>query len=102
MIRRHSRARRTETRCPYTSLIRAVGEFGEDGWQDHWQALRDNDVEGAAGWEEAYYGSFSGAAGSPGDRPIVVSYASSPAAEVIFAEEPLEADRQRTRLNSSP
>jgi thiamine transport system substrate-binding protein len=69
-------------------LLATVAEFGEDGWQDHWQALRDNDVEVAAGWEEAYYGSFSGAAGSPGDRPIVVSYASSPPAEVIFAEEP--------------
>lgn len=71
-------------------LLATVAEFGEDGWQDHWRALRGNDVEVAAGWEEAYYGSFSGAAGSPGDRPIVVSYASSPPAEVIFAEEPLE------------
>lgn len=69
-------------------LLATVAEFGEDGWQDHWRALRDNDVEVAAGWEEAYYGSFSGAAGSPGDRPMVVSYASSPPAEVIFAEEP--------------
>ncbi|HSP04900.1 MAG TPA: thiamine ABC transporter substrate-binding protein [Acidimicrobiales bacterium] len=71
-------------------LLATVAEFGEDGWQDHWRALRANDVEVAAGWEEAYYGSFSGAAGSPGDRPIVVSYASSPPAEVIFAEEPLD------------
>lgn len=71
-------------------LLATVAEFGEDGWQDHWRDLRDNDVEVAAGWSEAYYGSFSGAAGSPGDRPIVVSYASSPPAEVIFAEEPLD------------
>lgn len=71
-------------------LLATIAEFGEDGWQDHWRALRANDVEVAAGWEEAYYGSFSGAAGSPGDRPIVVSYASSPPAEVIFAEEPLD------------
>jgi thiamine transport system substrate-binding protein len=70
-------------------LLATIAEFGEDGWQDHWQALRANDVEVAAGWEEAYYTSFSGAAGSPGDRPIVVSYASSPPAEVLFAEEPL-------------
>lgn len=71
-------------------LLATVAEFGEAGWQDHWRALRTNDVEVAAGWEEAYHGSFSGAAGSPGDRPIVVSYASSPPAEVIFAEEPLD------------
>ncbi|HEX4901333.1 MAG TPA: thiamine ABC transporter substrate-binding protein [Acidimicrobiales bacterium] len=71
-------------------LLATVAEFGEDGWQEHWRTLRENDVEVAAGWEEAYYGSFSGSAGSSGDRPIVVSYASSPPAEVIFAEEPLD------------
>ena len=42
------------------------------------------------GWEEAYTQQFSGAAGSPGKRPIVVSYATSPAAEVIFASKPLD------------
>ncbi len=44
------------------------------------------------GWEDAYYARFSGAAGSKGKRPIVVSYASSPPAEVIFRDpRPLEA-----------
>jgi thiamine transport system substrate-binding protein len=44
------------------------------------------------GWEEAYTARFSGAAGSPGKRPLVVSYASSPPAEVIFREpQPAEA-----------
>ena len=38
------------------------------------------------GWEEAYTARFSGAAGSKGKRPIVVSYASSPPAEVIFRD----------------
>lgn len=71
-------------------LLATVAEYGEDGWQDWWRQLAGNDVEVAAGWEEAYYGSFSGAAGSDGERPVVVSYASSPPAEVIFAEEPLE------------
>jgi len=70
-------------------LLATIAEAGEDGWQDLWRSLRANDVEVAAGWEEAYYSSFSGAAGSPGDRPIVVSYASSPPAEVVFAEEEL-------------
>jgi thiamine transport system substrate-binding protein len=71
-------------------LLATIEEFGTDGWQDYWRGLVDNDVEVTAGWEEAYYGSFSGSAGSSGDRPIVVSYASSPPAEVVFAEEPLE------------
>ena len=47
-----------------------------------------------AGWEEAYYGSFSGGSGE-GDRPIVISYASSPAAEVVFGSDP-EADEAPT------
>ncbi|MDZ7675088.1 MAG: thiamine ABC transporter substrate-binding protein [Acidimicrobiales bacterium] len=68
-------------------LLATIDEFGQDGWQQYWEDLAANDVEVTAGWEEAYYGSFSGAADSDGDRPIVVSYASSPPAEVIFAEE---------------
>jgi thiamine transport system substrate-binding protein len=40
------------------------------------------------GWEAAYTAEFSGASGSKGKRPIVVSYATSPAAEVIFAGKP--------------
>lgn len=71
-------------------LLATVAAYGEDGWQEYWEALDANGVEVTSGWEEAYYGSFSGSAGSTGDRPIVVSYASSPPAEVIFAEEPVD------------
>ena len=53
-------------------------------WRDYWRDLRENDVLVVDGWEEAYTVRFSGAAGSKGTRPIVVSYASSPPAEVIF------------------
>jgi thiamine transport system substrate-binding protein len=70
-------------------LLATVDRYGEDGWQGWWAALVDNDVLVTAGWEDAYYGSFSGGAGE-GDRPIVVSYASSPPAEVVFAEPPPE------------
>ena len=49
----------------------------------------ENDVAVTAGWDEAYYSSFSGGSGE-GDRPLVVSYASSPPAEVIFSEEPVD------------
>jgi thiamine transport system substrate-binding protein len=69
-------------------LLATVAYFGEDGWADYWTALRDNEVTVASGWEEAYYGHFSGGAGSEGDRPIVVSYAASPAAEVIYGPDP--------------
>lgn len=69
-------------------LLATIAEFGEDGYLDFWSELRANDVLVTNGWEEAYYGSFSVA--SDGERPLVVSYASSPPAEVIFADPPVE------------
>ena len=65
-------------------LLATIATFG-DRWETYWRGLRANGVVAVDGWEEAYTQQFSGAAGSPGKRPIVVSYASSPAAEVIFA-----------------
>ena len=65
-------------------LLATVARFGDGGWQQYWRRLRENDVLVVDGWEEAYTARFSGAAGSGGNRPIVVSYASSPPAEVIF------------------
>ena len=69
-------------------LLATVATFG-DRWEGYWRGLRANGVRVVDGWEEAYTQQFSGAAGSPGKRPIVVSYATSPAAEVIFASKPL-------------
>lgn len=66
-------------------MMATIAEFG-DGWTDYWAALRDNGVEVVDGWTEAYYGSFTRAGG---DRPLVVSYASSPPFEVLFADPPL-------------
>ncbi len=66
-------------------LLATVATFGDPGWETYWRGLRANGVLAVDGWEEAYTQQFSGAAGSPGKRPIVVSYATSPAAEVIYA-----------------
>jgi len=74
----------------FAFLLATVAEFGEDGWRDYWKALRDNDVRVTSGWTEAYYTEFSGSSGQ-GSRPIVVSYGSSPPAEVLFAEPPVTA-----------
>ena len=71
-------------------LLATVARYGETGWQTYWRQLRDNGVLVVDGWEEAYTARFSGAAGSKGTRPIVVSYATSPAAEVMFATKPLK------------
>lgn len=69
-------------------LLATIGRFGEDGYLDYWQGLVDNDVKVVNDWETAYYTEFSRWGG---ERPIVVSYASSPPVEMIFAEEPMDA-----------
>jgi thiamine transport system substrate-binding protein len=68
--------------------IDRFGETGEYTYLDYWADLRANDVLVAEGWEDAYWGHFTYA--SEGDRPIVVSYASSPPVEVYFAEDTFE------------
>ena len=68
-------------------LLATVAQFGEDGWQQYWTDLRANGVEVVDSWTTAYYERFSGSSGD-GPRPLVVSYASSPPAEVIFADPP--------------
>jgi thiamine transport system substrate-binding protein len=69
-------------------LLSTIDVFGENGaypWQSYWRDLVANDVQIIPGWEQAYYGEFSGGSGE-GDRPIVVSYATSPVAEVYFGD----------------
>jgi len=56
-------------------------------FNDFWKAMRANEVKVAPDWEAAYYTDFSGSSGK-GSRPLVVSYASSPPAEVFFAKTP--------------
>ena len=68
-------------------MLATIGHFGEDGWLDYWRGLVENDVLVVNDWETAYYSEFSQWGGT---RPVVVSYGSSPPAEVIFAEEPIE------------
>jgi thiamine transport system substrate-binding protein len=76
-------------------LLGSVAKYGDGGWQDYWKKLRANGVKVVDGWEQAYNTDFSGSAGgkkAKGDRPLVVSYASSPPAEVIYADpKPTEA-----------
>lgn len=69
-------------------LAATVSHFG-DAFPDYWRALKENEVVVVDGWETAYYTNFSGSSGH-GPQPMVVSYASSPAAEVVFAETPVD------------
>jgi thiamine transport system substrate-binding protein len=57
-------------------LIATIGTYGDE-WKDYWEKLVDNGVKIDAGWEDAYTVDFT-AGGGGGDRPIVVSYSSSP------------------------
>ncbi|MFI6947867.1 thiamine ABC transporter substrate binding subunit [Streptomyces sp. NPDC050422] len=70
-------------------LLGTVATYGEDGYQDYWKKLKSNGVKVVDGWEQAYNEEFSGSAGgkkAKGDRPLVVSYASSPPVEVLYAD----------------
>jgi thiamine transport system substrate-binding protein len=70
-------------------LLGSAAKYGDGGWQGYWKKLKANGVKVVDGWEQAYNEEFSGSAGgkkAKADRPLVVSYASSPPAEVIYAD----------------
>ncbi|MFE2098459.1 thiamine ABC transporter substrate-binding protein [Streptomyces sp. PTD9-10] len=70
-------------------LLGSAAQYGDDGWQGYWKKLKANGVKVVDGWEQAYRQEFSGSSEgrkAGGDRPLVVSYASSPPAEVIYAK----------------
>ncbi|MGA4846440.1 thiamine ABC transporter substrate-binding protein [Streptomyces sp. G5(2025)] len=76
-------------------LLGTAAKYGDKGWESYWKKLKANGVKVVDGWEQAYNEEFSGSAGgkkAKGDRPLVVSYASSPPVEVLYGEpQPKEA-----------
>jgi thiamine transport system substrate-binding protein len=66
-------------------LLATINHFGEEGYLDFWQGLRANDVLITNGWSEAYFDHFTVGSGGSGDRPLVVSYTTSPPADVLYA-----------------
>jgi thiamine transport system substrate-binding protein len=68
-------------------LLATIEEYGEEGWLDFWADLKEGGVNVAPDWDTAYYADFTRYGGN---SPLVVSYASSPPAEVVFATEPVE------------
>ena len=67
-------------------LLATIARYGDD-WKDYWTSLRENGVKVAGSWTDAYTGDFTAGGGS-GDRPLVVSYATSPPAEIVYAADP--------------
>jgi thiamine transport system substrate-binding protein len=64
-------------------LLATIGALGEEKAFAWWARMRANGLKVAKGWSEAYYTEFSHSGGA---QPLVVSYASSPAAELFYSK----------------
>jgi thiamine transport system substrate-binding protein len=80
-------------------LLATIARYGEDGWQDYWEQLRDNDVLVVDDWTNAFEGQFS-QGGGDGTYPLVVSYASSPPVAVYFSKPTPKTSPIGTMLDS--
>ena len=69
-------------------MLANIGGLGEESAFKWWTAMRQNGVKITKGWSEAYYTEFTLNGGS---RPIIVGYATSPAAEVFYSEGKLKS-----------
>jgi thiamine transport system substrate-binding protein len=69
-------------------LLTTIGHFGADKYLDYWRGLVSNNVLVVNDWNTAFYTDYSRYGG---DRPIVVSYSSDPAFEVIGSKTPITA-----------
>ena len=65
-------------------MLATIAGLGEPAAFEWWAQMRANGVKVVKGWSEAYYTEFTR---NGGTRPIVVSYATSPAAEVFYSKE---------------
>ena len=68
----------------YAFLLATIGQMGEEAAFDWWAKMRANGLKVAKGWGEAYYTEFSR---NGGHYPLVVSYSTSPAAELFYAKD---------------
>jgi thiamine transport system substrate-binding protein len=69
-------------------LLATVAKYGENGYLDYWRALKANGVKVDDGWDQAYNNDFTLGSGGTGTRTVVVSYATSPPADVVYAAPP--------------
>ncbi len=70
-------------------LLATVSTLGEEHYMEYWTKLKANGLVVVNDWETAYYTNFSASSGK-GQQPMVVSYGTSPAAEVVYAAEPID------------
>ncbi len=81
----------------FAFLLATIATFGEDGWEDYWTDLAAGGVTVTSGWSDAYYGEF---VSGGGPKTIVTSYATSPVAEVLFADPPIDTAPTSVILDS--
>ena len=79
----------------YAFLLATISGLGEEGAFAWWAQMRGNGLKVVKGWSEAYYTDF---ARNKGAYPLVVSYATSPAAEVFYSKEKI-AESPTASLN---
>ena len=68
----------------YAFLLATVAGLGEEKAFEWWAKMRANGLKVTKGWSEAYNTDFSR---NGGKYPVVVSYATSPAAEVFYSKD---------------
>jgi len=69
-------------------LVATVEHFGEDHYLDYWRQLQANGLKVVDGWDQAYNNEFTVGSAGTGTRTVVLSYATSPPADVVFADPP--------------
>ena len=69
-------------------VLGTIAHFGADKWQEYWKSLMANGTRVSADWTSAYTIDFSGSSGK-GKYPLVVSYGSSPPAEIVYSATPI-------------
>jgi thiamine transport system substrate-binding protein len=69
-------------------LVATAQHFGNDHYLDYWNQLKANGLKVVDGWDQAYNNEFSIGSAGTGTRTVVVSYATSPPADVAFANPP--------------
>jgi thiamine transport system substrate-binding protein len=79
----------------YAFMLATISSMGEEPAFAWWAQMRANGLKVVKGWSEAYYTEF---ARNKGAYPLVVSYATSPAAEVFYSKEKI-TDSPTASLN---
>jgi thiamine transport system substrate-binding protein len=72
----------------YAFMLATISAMGEEPAFAWWAQMRRNGLKVVKGWSEAYDTDF---ARNKGSYPLVVSYATSPAAEVFYSKEKITA-----------